>query len=423
METVSKQSIAEVMIDKVQKWTSANPTDVYSAYRNLAFKKLNEIGFPTRKSEEYKYANPEKLFRTEFDQISSQQENESIKNLIKKYAQIFTNAEFVVLRNGLLDKENSSKLVADILNTEAQRLLGRISSLEQDFFVCLNSSLFKDGVFIRAEKNTTIEKPFVVLNILDAENVLVNPRILIHAEQGSTINVIEISINLTKGNLSVCNLLTEVKVERNARANYYKLQHAGNTDQTISTLQVSQDKDSYFDTNTITLSGSWIRNNLTIVLNGTSCETHLNGLFITHHQQLVDNHTLVDHQMPHCNSNQLYKGVLKDKSTGVFNGKIFVRRDAQKTNAYQSSKNMLLSDDATINTKPQLEIYADDVRCSHGSSTGKIDNNALFYLKARGIGEESAKQLLMFAFANDVLNTIRIEEYRAYVESLLEEVL
>jgi Fe-S cluster assembly protein SufD len=422
MEALTKQSISDILIQKIEKTTLTIKSDLYSDFRKEALVSLKSIGLPGRKHEEYKYANPEKLFRSDL-KILNNTNHQSVEPILLKYRSIFPLAEFVVLNNGFLDKKHSTNQVSDLNNSEAFKLLGKMALLNQDFFVALNSSLFSDGVFIKAEKNKEKIKPFVIINLISENSVLVNPRILIHAEQGSVLNVIEISVNLSNETTSVCNILTEVKVETNACLNYYKLQHAGDNDQTVSTLQVSQDKDSYFDTNAVTLSGSSIRNNLNIVLNGTNCETHLNGLFITNNQLLVDNHTLVDHQMPHCNSNQLYKGILKDKSTGVFNGKIYVRRDAQKTNAYQSSKNMLLSDDATINTKPQLEIFADDVRCSHGSSTGKIDSNALFYLKTRGIGEDNAKQLLMFAFANDVVSTIRMEEYRAYIEQLLEEVL
>jgi Fe-S cluster assembly protein SufD len=422
METLTKQSVSDKLIELVEKNSSTLKSDLYSDFRKEGLAALKSIGLPGRKHEEYKYANPEKLFRSEL-RILNSIDNYNLDSVLKNYKSVFPSAEFIVLNNGFLDKSRSTKQVEDLNNTEALKLLGKMALVNQDVFVALNSSLFTDIAFIKANKNQALTKPFVIVNVISEESLLVNPRILIHAEQGSFLNVIELTVNLNKSATSVCNILTEVKVETNARVNYYKLQHAGVNDQTVSTLQVSQDNDSYFDTNNVTLSGSWIRNNLNIVLNGTNCETHLNGLFITNHQLLVDNHTLVDHQMPHCNSNQLYKGILRDKSTGVFNGKIYVRRDAQKTNAYQSSKNMLLSDDATINTKPQLEIYADDVRCSHGSSTGKIDTNALFYLKTRGIGEENAKQLLMFAFANDVVNTIRIEEYRAYVEQLLEEVL
>jgi Fe-S cluster assembly protein SufD len=152
-----------------------------------------------------------------------------------------------------------------------------------------------------------------------------------------------------------------------------------------------------------------------VVLNGTHCQANLNGLFTSANTQLVDNHTLMDHRMPHCESNEIYKGIISDKSTGVFNGKIFVRRDAQKTNAYQSSKNILLSDDATINTKPQLEIYADDVKCSHGTSTGRIDQEALFYLKARGIGDDSARKLLLASFAQEIINRIEVESLKEKV--------
>jgi Fe-S cluster assembly protein SufD len=189
----------------------------------------------------------------------------------------------------------------------------------------------------------------------------------------------------------------------------------------INATQVLQEQNSYFDTNTITIGSAWLRNNLNIKLNGLHCETHLNGLQILSGQQHVDNHTLVDHQMPHCNSNQLYKGILKDKGTGVFNGKIFVRRDAQKTNAYQSSKNMLMSDDAAMNTKPQLEIYADDVKCSHGSSTGQIDKNALFYLRSRALSEDKARTLLLHAFAIEVIQKINIPSYRSYIENIIEQ--
>jgi Fe-S cluster assembly protein SufD len=156
------------------------------------------------------------------------------------------------------------------------------------------------------------------------------------------------------------------------------------------------------------------------MLVGQNSQAHLNGLFVSKGNQLVDNHTLMDHQVPHCESNELYKGIIGEKSTGVFNGKIFVRKDAQKTNAYQSSKNILLSDDATINTKPQLEIYADDVKCSHGTSTGKIDENAMFYLNARGIGQQSAKKLLLNSFAQEVINKINVESLREKLTDLLE---
>ena len=189
----------------------------------------------------------------------------------------------------------------------------------------------------------------------------------------------------------------------------------------LNNTNVQQQKQSVFSTTNFTLSGSLVRNNLNIVLDGEFTETHLNGLYLTNDHQQVDNHTVVDHRKPNCNSNELYKGIIDDKSVATFNGKIFVRKDAQKTNAFQSNKNILLSDDGTINTKPQLEIYADDVKCSHGTSTGKLDEDKIFYLRARGLSETSAKKLLMHAFASEVVDGIKIEALREYVESRISE--
>jgi Fe-S cluster assembly protein SufD len=190
----------------------------------------------------------------------------------------------------------------------------------------------------------------------------------------------------------------------------------------IATDQVHQERDSYFKINTITLSGKLVRNNLNILVDGENCETNLNGAFLLQDGQLVDNHTIVDHLKPNCNSNELYKGVLNGKSIGVFNGKVFVRQNAQKINAFQSNANVLLSEDASMNSKPELEIYADDVKCSHGSTTGQMDEEAIFYLRTRGISDQSARALMTQAFIGDVLNQIDSEEVRSYIESKLIEI-
>ena len=217
--------------------------------------------------------------------------------------------------------------------------------------------------------------------------------------------------------------MSEKLIEESAKLNFLTIQNEGAHSYSVNTNQVKVSKYATYSNSTFTLSGELVRNNHNVELAASNCEAHLNGLFITNGLQLVDNHTLIDHQMPHCESNELYKGIAKGKSTGVFNGKIFVRKDAQKTNAYQSSKNILLSDDATINTKPQLEIYADDVKCSHGTSTGKVDEEALFYLKARGIGDEGARKLLLQAFAQELFNKIEIPSLQERVLNLFEKAL
>jgi len=216
------------------------------------------------------------------------------------------------------------------------------------------------------------------------------------------------------------NFLSEKFVSPGAKLVSYTFQNEGEFGYSVNTHQVKVDRDGHYDNCTVTLSGQVVRNNHNVVLAGENSQAHLNGLFSSKGSQLVDNHTLMDHQVPHCESNELYKGIINDKSTGVFNGKIYVRKDAQKTNAYQSSKNILLSNDATINTKPQLEIYADDVKCSHGTSTGKIDEAALFYLNARGIGKESGRKLLLASFAQEVINKIEVESLKDLITSLFE---
>ena len=212
-------------------------------------------------------------------------------------------------------------------------------------------------------------------------------------------------------------------LNENSKLKSYRLQNEDENSHQVNTVQVNVNRYANYITNTFTFNGALVRNNLNVELASDLCESHLNGLFISSGTKLIDNHTLVDHQKPNCESNELYKGIAKDKSTGVFNGKIYVRKDAQKTNAYQSSKNILLSEDATINTKPQLEIYADDVKCSHGTSTGKVDEAALFYLKSRGIGDENARKLLLQAFAQEVIDKIEIEELKEKVIKLFEKAL
>jgi Fe-S cluster assembly protein SufD len=204
---------------------------------------------------------------------------------------------------------------------------------------------------------------------------------------------------------------------------YYKIQNDSPQAYHVGTTQVHQEGKSVFTATTITLNGNITRNNLNIVMNSEYSEATMYGLYLMNDNQHIDNHSVVDHAKPHCYSNELYKGILGGKSTGVFNGKIFVKQDAQKTNAFQSNKNILLSKDATMNTKPQLEIYADDVKCSHGATVGQLDEEPLFYLRARGISEEKAKGLLVMAFAQDILDHIKIEPLKEHLISVLSEKL
>lgn len=402
--------------------------------RREAFNKFLHLGFPTKSNEEYKYSSSEKLFKEEILWESKELDKPSQIDY-ESYRKNNTDASHIFLVNGVLisvESElniiNEGAIICD-LKTAAEKhsalfekYYGALTGEFKDAFAQLNTAIAHNGLFIYIAENAQVQKPIQINNICSSHAYQIfQVHHLIVAEKFSNVSIVETFYTLKNSKPYLLNTVSEVTVGQNAFVNYYKLQNESELAVQINTTQVSQQQQSHFDTNTVTLGGKWMRNNLNIVLNGTQSVAHLNGLQLLNQQQHVDNHTLVDHQMPHCESNQLYKGILKDKSTGVFNGKIYVRKDAQKTNAYQSSKNMLLSDDATMNTKPQLEIYADDVKCSHGSSTGQIDENAVFYLRARGLSPDSAKSLLMYAFAIDVIQTIKIESYKNYLDSLIQK--
>ena len=232
--------------------------------------------------------------------------------------------------------------------------------------------------------------------------------------------MVEVYTTLGSGE-NLTNQVAEIVIEKSALVEYYKIQNDLSQTNLVSTTHFRQTGKSYLHTVVISLNGNIVRNNLNVVMEADQCEAHLYGLYFLRGQTHVDNHTIVDNVKPNCHSNELYKGVMDEHSTGVFNGKIFVQQDAQKTNAYQSNKNVLLSENAGVNTKPQLEIFADDVKCSHGCTVGRLDEEGLFYLQSRGIPETKARSLLVNAFALDILEHIKPEAIRKYVDGLMAE--
>lgn len=398
---------------------------VLDKLRADGIKKFSQSGIPGKKSESYKYSNPEKLFKADIVASSAELASKNID--VNKYNIPLIDADIVVLVNGVYvankSKVNSnSKIIisslADSIKTHpiiAEKYLTQKNANSADAFSSLNEALTTNGLFIYSPEGVISDTPLHIINVTDANaNSLINPTHLFVFEKNTSATIIESQVNSGNSGEAIVNGKVILFANENAHVNYYVIQDDSVSNK-INTTDVYQQNNSHVDTCTITLNTNWCRNNLNISLAGKNCETHLNGLFILNDKQHLDNHTMVNHLMPNCESNQLYKGILRDSSTGVFNGKIFVQRDAQKTNAYQSSKNILLSDNATINAKPELEIYADDVKCSHGSSTGKIDDEALFYLRSRGIGEESARILMLQAFAGDVIEKIKNESLREYL--------
>ncbi|MCX6295339.1 MAG: Fe-S cluster assembly protein SufD [Bacteroidetes bacterium] len=424
MEIITKTNITK---DKLIAEFESTKNSLFGdlKLREAAAEAFSKQGIPNRKSEEYKYVNVELLLKGDHSfssskKLSSQQIGST---------QFLKDAIVIVIENGVYNKEHS-KLnplpqglqifnIAEANSNETfQKHFSKYSDINSDPFIALNGALASGGVFIHVAKSAVIEAPVHIIHITSvSEDTILNSRNLVVVDEYAQLKIVESYEIIDSSVKCFNNALTEIAIEANAIVDHYKIQNEKEFGNLISTTQVLQKKQSHFSTHTFTLSGSFVRNNLNMVLDDQFIESHLNGLYLTNGTQVVDNHTLVDHRKPNCNSNELYKGIIEDKSSATFNGKIYVRKDAQKTNAFQSNKNILLSDEGTINTKPQLEIYADDVKCSHGTSTGKLDADKIFYLRARGLSEISAKKLLMHAFASEVVDTVRVEALREYIEA------
>ncbi|MCA0430098.1 MAG: Fe-S cluster assembly protein SufD [Bacteroidetes bacterium] len=416
-----KTNTAQLIIDKIT--SSANKINFIND--NVISKALIFIeknGFPTHKNEDYKYCNIDSILKKEFKTI--EQKFGEVNNL-KEYK--LPDALTLVVVNGKYSQSLSDKIILkgihinslSNLDDNGKTKITKIANVESDALIAFNTLFANEGFHLKITKNETLQFPIQIIYVNNSTSeCIVNPRNIIELEENSEATIIEHYINI--GN-SKCftNFVSEKYLANNSKLDCYTIQDENTNGYGVYTNQIEVSKNANYTNTTITLSGQLVRNNHNVVLANSNCEANLNGLFKINGNQIVDNHTLVDHQFPYCQSNELYKGIIDGKSTGVFNGKIFVRKDAQKTNAYQSSKNILLSDDATINTKPQLEIYADDVKCSHGTSTGKIEDDAMFYLHARGIGKESAKKLLLNAFAGEVIEKIQVESLKELIQTKL----
>lgn len=399
------------------------------AARQKGFESFKKLGFPTRRNEEWKYTNITPFL----------QEQYSLDGSLKgDYASLITKAEVpsldayqLVLVNGQLqDKGQLAQLPSFIKvlpiaeAAEDQEFANHFSKgtdIDNFPFAALNTALFKTGLFIEISPNAVLEKPLHLVQIFSAENnSFIQPRNLIVVRRSAQLSIIESVVSENSASKIFVNSFAEVFVEENAICDHYVLQTAEAGVRLVTGTEISQKRHSVYSNYTFSLPGAeLIRNNLHLALDESETESHLYGLYLGAGNQLIDNHSLVNHKMPHCNSNEIYKGVLTENSTGVFNGKIFVQQDAQKTNAFQQNNNLLLSDKASINSKPQLEIFADDVKCSHGSTVGQLSKEAMFYLQSRGIGEQKAKALLVNAFAFDVTEKIKIPALEEHVNHLI----
>ncbi len=393
--------------------------------RRLAIESFAELGFPSTHDEEWKYTNIAPLVSVPFAPARVKL-SEEIRRRIERLPLAdlgcsrltFFNGRYVPELSKLRDVPKGLKagsLASAFKNHGAllERHLARYADARTHAFVALNTAFFEDGAFVEVPKGAVLRKPLHILQIsLGGGRTTVSyPRNLIVVGSTGQATIIETFFSLAEEAIFT-NTVTEIVAAEGALVDYCKVQQESTAALHYARVQVQQERSSTAATHSIQLGGALTREEVQTVLAGEGAESLLHGLYVITGQQHVDNHTAIDHAQPHCSSREVYKGVLEGKSQGVFNGKIIVRPDAQKTDSKQSNKNLLLSEDAIINTKPQLEIFADDVKCTHGATIGQIDPEAVFYLRSRGIAVDEAKSLLTYAFANDVMERIKFQPLR-----------
>ena len=398
--------------------------------RSKALHNFDKLGFPTKKLETWKYTSLNSILKEDYSIFPDKQRAVELADVkkffihdIDTYKVVFIDGKYssflsetthdhidVCLMSSALTKPKYKAVIENYFNKVAK----------QDNLTSLNTAFTKEGAYVYIPRNTEVEKPIQIINFTTGSEAatMVQPRNLIVVEQNAHVQIIERHQSLTQ-NATLTNVVTEVFANRHATVDYYKIQNDAITASLVDNTYVEQRSESEVSVHTFSFGGNITRNNLNFFQKGEHINSILKGITITEGKQHVDHHTLVHHIEPNCESHQDYKGIFGERSTGVFNGKVIVEKEAQKTNAYQQNNNVLISDKATINAKPQLEIFADDVRCSHGCTIGQLDEKALFYMQQRGIPKKEARGLLMYAFANTVLESVKISEVRDRITKLI----
>ena len=399
--------------------------------RTSAIKNFENKGFPTKKDEAWKYTSLNAILKNDFT-VFPKEENAVEFNHVKKYFLHEVDTYKVVFIDGVFSSHLSSTthdgidvcLMSSALNKPKYKMIidtyfNQIASKDESL-TSLNTAFANEGAYIHIPKSKVADKPIEIMYFSTGNEaaLLVQPRNLVIVGENSHVQIIERHQSLTE-NPVLTNSVTEIFAQKRAIVDYYKIQNDTLEANLIDNTYVSQKQESHVSVHTFSFGGNLTRNNLNFYHFGERLTSTLNGITIIGEKQHVDHYTLVKHSAPNCESFQDYKGIYSDRSTGVFNGKVYVEKDAQKTNAFQKSNNILLSDKATINAKPQLEIFADDVKCSHGCTVGQLDETAMFYMQQRGIPKKEAKALLMYAFSNAVIENIKIPELKKRITTII----
>ncbi len=407
--------------------------EILQPIRQKALDDFHSLGIPSTKNERYRYTDLFSAFNQKYNfYLTPDKLNFNIEEIFQcdvpqlDMQELVTVNGFYYHKNKLQGKLNNGCYIGSL--QEAMKSIPEVVAkylnstyASDDGLLSLNSLLFRDGLFVYIPKNNTLEFPLQLINLLIANNDLFSTqRNLIVLEENSAANIVFCDHTLSSVQF-LTNVSTEIIVKDNAQLHITMLQNYHNKATVINTVNLLQHKNSKVNSIVLTLHGGMVRNNLNVKLNGEEADNSTQGLYIPDKQQRIDNNVFIEHSVPHCTSNQLFKGILDDQSFAAFTGKIYVAPNAQKTSAYQRCSNMLLTSDAKANARPQLEIYADDVKCTHGATAGYIDEEAMFYLRSRGIGEKEARFLLMFAFAYEVTQNIPLDNLRFRMEELINK--
>jgi Fe-S cluster assembly protein SufD len=402
--------------------------------RERGFARFCEVGFPTTKNEDWRFTNVNAIAQTPFQLARDARRSEATYSDTLDACRIPGAACQLVFLNGRFASELSDLgnlpqgvRVGSLAQSIAQDVgslephLGRYLNIERDAFSALNTAFIEDGAYVYLPRGTVLEAPicFLFISLPGNDPEMTNPRNLIVAEDATEASIVEDYVSLGSG-VSFSNVATELVAGEDAVISHYMIEREDRQVFNVSTLRTQQARSSNVSSHSVLLGGGLVRNNIHPVLAGEGGECLINGLFIGNGHQHMDNYMLVEHASAHCGSRQFYNGILDGHSHGVFHGRIIVHKDAQKTDAKQTNRNLLLSDDAQIDTKPQLEIYADDVKCTHGATIGQVEENALFYMRSRGIEETEARSLLLLAFANECLDRMKSAPVRDYLRDLVQ---
>lgn len=412
----------------------ASSNSVFNSHRPAAMEAFRELGIPNKSFEDYRYTDLSQVFLTPYNKYVEP------KKIIISVDDLFQcdipdlDTEVLRLVNGWFDQTQPLLQTLDngiVMGSMAEAVkkypdivekhYGKYADFKKDGLVALNTGFAQDGLFIYVPKNAGGDQAIQIVNLLlSPEDLFVQHRNLIVLEEGAQAIVVVCDHSLSAKKF-LTNSVTEAYVGKNAQLDFYKVQNEHNDSKQLSTTNFYQERDSKVTFNTVTLHGGLVRNNVYAKLDGPGAENRTSGLFIADQSQHVDNYTFIDHAKPDCYSSQNFKGMLDDQATGVFTGKILVRKDAQRTLAYQTNNNICMTNEAKMNTKPVLEIYADDVKCSHGATVGQLDMSAFFYLQSRGIPQREARLLLMYAFGHEVLKDIKITPLKDRLDDLVDK--